>query len=133
MKLKRVSLSNYRGIRKANPELGSRLTLLVGENGSGKSAILQAIAVRLGEVLTHLPGVSGIGFRRSGDIHQQAGRLALYARITLECTDGLIWDRSQATTRQTLPEWASKPCSSSLMNRFSILPIRDCHTPCLCW
>jgi len=106
MKLKRVSLANYRGVRNAQPELGSRLTLLVGENGSGKSTILQAIAVGLGEVLTHLPGVSGIGFRRTGDIHQQAGRLAPYARITMECTDGLIWDRtlrrdrSQATTRQ---------------------------------
>lgn len=106
MKLKRVSLANYRGIRNAEPELGSRLTLLVGENGSGKSTILQAIAVGLGEVLTHLPGVSGIGFRRSGDIHQQAGRLASYSRIALECTDGLSWDRtlrrdrSQATTRQ---------------------------------
>lgn len=106
MKLKRIALTNYRGIRNAEPELGSRLTLLVGENGSGKSTILQAIAVGLGEVLTHLPGVSGIGFRRSGDIHQQAGRLAPYARIALECTDGVIWDRtlrrdrSQATTRQ---------------------------------
>jgi predicted ATP-binding protein involved in virulence len=106
MKLKRIALTNYRGIRNAEPELGSRLTLLVGENGSGKSTILQAIAVGLGEVLTHLPGVSGISFRRSGDIHQQAGRLAPYARIALECTDGLIWDRtlrrdrSQATIRQ---------------------------------
>jgi predicted ATP-binding protein involved in virulence len=109
VKLKRVLLSNYRGIRSAEPELGSRLTLLVGENGSGKSTILQAIALGLGEVLTHLPGVSGIGFRRTGDIHQQGGRLAAYARITLENTDGVSWDRtqrrdrSQSTTRQIPP------------------------------
>ena len=106
MKLKRVVLNNYRGICFAELGLGSRLTLLVGENGSGKSTILQAIAVGLGEVLTYLPGVSGIGFRRQGDIHQQGGRDAPFTRITLETTEGLGWDRtlrrdrSQNTTRQ---------------------------------
>jgi len=106
VKLRHLEITSYRGIRSAAPEIGSRLTLLVGDNGSGKSTILQAIAVGLGEVLTHLPGVAGIGFRRKGDIHQQAGQLAPYTRITLESSIGLRWDRtlrrdrSQATTRQ---------------------------------
>ncbi|BBI52343.1 hypothetical protein HORIV_47640 [Vreelandella olivaria] len=93
MKLKRLTLENFRSKPALTLALAERLTLLMGENGSGKTTLLDAVAIGLGEVLTYLPGVSGITFKKQGDIHQQANQLSPYARITLETTQGLVWDR----------------------------------------
>jgi DNA repair exonuclease SbcCD ATPase subunit len=37
--------------------LGRRLTLLMGENGAGKTSVLDAMAVVLGEIQSHLPRI----------------------------------------------------------------------------
>lgn len=107
MKLRRVSLENFRAKQTAELKLGSRLTLLMGENGSGKTTYLDAVAVALGAILTRLPKVSGIRFRNRGDIFQCNGREAPYTRIAVESMkDGLAWDclqkrdKSQRTARQ---------------------------------
>ncbi|MCL7931062.1 AAA family ATPase [Halomonas llamarensis] len=93
MKLKRLTLENFRSKPALTLALAERLTLLMGENGSGKTTLLDAVAIGLGEVLTYLPSVSGITFKKQGDIHQQLNQLAPYTRITLETKQGLMWDR----------------------------------------
>ena len=110
MRLRRVSLENFRAKKAAELKLGSRLTLLMGENGSGKTTYLDAIAIALGAILTHLPKVSGITFRKRGDIFQCNGREAPYTRIEVESMkDGLAWDclqrrdKSQRTAKQIPP------------------------------
>jgi predicted ATPase len=50
MKLQRARISNFRGIRDLEIDFGSpprRITALIGENGSGKTTALQAIALTL--------------------------------------------------------------------------------------
>jgi predicted ATPase len=50
MKLQRARISNFRGIRDLEIDFGSpprRVTALIGENGSGKTTALQAIALTL--------------------------------------------------------------------------------------
>ena len=37
--------------------LGRRLTLLMGENGAGKTSVLDAMAVALGAIQSHLPRI----------------------------------------------------------------------------
>lgn len=110
MKLRRISLENFRAKQTAELKLGSRLTLLMGKNGSGKTTSLDAVAVALGAILTHLPKVSGIKFKR-GDIFQSNEREAPYTRIEVESmNDGLAWDRlqkrdnSQRTAKQIPPK-----------------------------
>ncbi|MXW40803.1 MAG: AAA family ATPase [Synechococcus sp. SB0668_bin_15] len=110
MKLRRVSLENFRAKQATELKLGSRLTLLMGENGSGKTTYLDAVAIALGAILTYLPKVSGITFRKRGDIFQCNGREAPYTRIVAESMeDGLAWDclkrrdKSQRTTEQVPP------------------------------
>ena len=93
MNLKRLKLENFRAKSRGELTLGSRLTVLIGTNGSGKTTVLDAVAIGLGEVLTHLPQVSGITFGRRGEIHQSHNQIAPYARITLETSEGLAWDR----------------------------------------
>ena len=107
MKLKHITLENFRACEKLDFALGSRLTLLLGNNGSGKTSILDAIAIGLGAALTHLPSVSGITFKENGDIRQVDNVVSPYARVALETEDGLIWDRvkrrdkSRATIKAT--------------------------------
>ncbi|MGM0700850.1 MAG: AAA family ATPase [Pseudomonadota bacterium] len=95
MKLNRLTLENFRAKPSLSMTLGPRLTLLMGANGSGKTTLLDGIAIGLGEILTYLPGVSGITFKKRGDIHQRSNHLAPYTRITLETLQGPAWDRLQ--------------------------------------
>lgn len=87
--------------------LGSRLTLLMGENGSGKTTILDAVAIALGAILSYLPhqDVKRISLKQ-GDIRQQDGRKRLcpYTLVRAQCTNnGPAWDflRKRDTTRPT--------------------------------
>lgn len=95
MKLKTVSLENFRSKSSSTMELGSRLTLLIGENGCGKTSFLDAIAIAFGEVLTFLPEVKGKGFSARGDIRQVNGKLSPYVRVKVLADNDLTWDRVQ--------------------------------------
>lgn len=60
MKLQRLHLRNFRCFADLVLEFDDRLTVIIGENGAGKTAILDAIAVGFGRFLTKLPGVAGL-------------------------------------------------------------------------
>lgn len=94
MKIKTISLDNFRSKTKLELELGSRLTIMIGENGSGKTSVLDGLAVGLGAILTYLPGVSGISFRKT-DIRQDGNQKAPFTRVRIETTEGLVWDRTE--------------------------------------
>jgi energy-coupling factor transporter ATP-binding protein EcfA2 len=49
MKFKRLTLQNFRGIRNLDLGFHDRLTVLIGSNGSGKTSILDAIAIGLSQ------------------------------------------------------------------------------------
>jgi predicted ATP-binding protein involved in virulence len=50
MRAKRLTLTNYRGFQQLDIEFGDSITVLAGVNGSGKSAVLRAVAA----ILSHL-------------------------------------------------------------------------------
>jgi predicted ATP-binding protein involved in virulence len=108
MKIKTLQLENFRAKTLLSIDFGLRLTVLMGENGSGKTTILDGLAIALGVVPMRLPGVAGINFKKRGDIRQVEGRVAPYTRVALETIDGLVWDRMQKrdqsrTTAKSLP------------------------------
>ena len=61
MKLKSIKIKNYRCFKKAEIDFDDHITLVVGKNGAGKTAILDAVAV---SVSTFLLGIDG-GISRS--------------------------------------------------------------------
>lgn len=61
MKLKNIKISNYRCFKETEIDFDDHITLVVGKNGAGKTAILDAVAV---SVSTFLLGIDG-GISRS--------------------------------------------------------------------
>ncbi|MBD5394307.1 MAG: AAA family ATPase [Lachnospiraceae bacterium] len=61
MKLKNIKITNYRCFKEADIDFDEHLTLIVGKNGAGKTAILDAVAV---SASTFLLGIDG-GVSRS--------------------------------------------------------------------
>ena len=65
MKLNRIKLQNFRCFESLEIEFDPRLTVIVAENGIGKTTILDAIATGFVRFLTKLPKVSGIASRET--------------------------------------------------------------------
>ncbi len=64
MKIHRLELKNFRCFEQLELTFGDRFTLLAGDNGSGKSAVLEGLALGLKNIFHELhfqgmPGISG--------------------------------------------------------------------------
>jgi len=66
VKIKRINIHAFRGIPDLELELDGRSLLLWGENGTGKSSIVDAIEFFFTGKVSHLEGVRGLSLRRHG-------------------------------------------------------------------
>ena len=97
MKIERLHLKNFRCFDELSIDFGNRLTVIIAENGAGKTAILDAIAIGFGRYLTKLPGVAGRSTKET-DLRVSAGERR-------EPFMMLAWE---ARTREEAPlAWAS--------------------------
>ena len=60
MKIDKLVLKNYRCYKELELYFNENITVIVGNNGAGKTAILDAIAVSLGTFFNKLDGVKGL-------------------------------------------------------------------------
>ena len=95
MKLERVEIENYRAIEELDLTLDPDLTVFHGANGHGKTSVLSAIAVGLGNIPRLLPNVSGIDFLKPDPRGLQPILIALTTR------DGIRWDRRRQHRKRT--------------------------------
>lgn len=58
MELSKVTITNFKGIEKKELEFKPRINIIKGENGKGKTSILEAIAIGLGGFVAGIEGVS---------------------------------------------------------------------------
>ena len=58
MYLKRVHIKNYKAIEELDIDLKPGVNLLIGDNGTGKTSVLEGIAVALGGMFVNVAGVS---------------------------------------------------------------------------
>jgi len=92
MKLTELTLTNFRSFEKLELKLGQQITLLLGENGSGKSSILDAIGVGLGVIPSIVSNVKGISFKKT-DLRQLNNKEEPFVRVSLHSNLGFSWDR----------------------------------------
>ncbi|MEW4290659.1 AAA family ATPase [Rossellomorea marisflavi] len=64
MKILELTMENFHGFEKRYINFSERFTVLVGDNGSGKTAVLDGLAVALGSFLSGLNGVQSRHIRR---------------------------------------------------------------------
>jgi len=72
--LKKMTLDNYRCFKHIEIDFHPEMTVLVGENGGGKTALLDAVAVALGPFVSGLSEGKGVHFKVS-DIYQRLLRV----------------------------------------------------------
>lgn len=68
MKLNEIHISNYRGFAKKSLKLNKSFNVIAGDNGTGKTSILDACAVALGSFLLGIDNVNSKTIRKR-DIH----------------------------------------------------------------
>lgn len=104
MKLDRLHLTNFRRFAELQVELDDSFTLLVGENASGKTSLLDAAAVAIGGFLL---GISATGsrsirpeevryvrFRQNGSVHEETQWPARIAAEGMLAGTSVAWSRS---------------------------------------
>jgi len=115
MHLKRVTINNFRCFDHLTLDLHPQLTVLVSENGGGKTAILDSIAIGLSPVLRNLssanqrlsgPGIKDTDFRLI-TVERGKGKskeiASDYTQIVLETSEGFIWDNWRASMKGKHP------------------------------
>ena len=63
MRIEKIHIQNFRGIEDLEFNLNQNFNLLIGENGSGKTAILEALTVGMGAFFLGIPGISSRNIR----------------------------------------------------------------------
>ena len=89
MKLKSVEIENYRAIEKLKLPLDPSLTVLHGDNGYGKTSVLSAIAVGLGDEAMLGPFLDVFIYFCEEDWREGAGN----PRVSLTSMDGKACER----------------------------------------
>ncbi|MFP4146334.1 MAG: AAA family ATPase [Halorhodospira sp.] len=84
MRIERLTLQHFRGIRSLELPLG-RTTVLVGANGAGKSAVLEALAILAAQLVWRIRGQPNKARRIAGtDVQNGADFAQVTAQATLE-------------------------------------------------
>lgn len=64
MYLSKIHIENFKGIKNANFSFSKSMNLIIGNNGTGKTSVLEAIAVALGSYLAGIDGVNTLHFSK---------------------------------------------------------------------
>ncbi|MBT1173864.1 AAA family ATPase [Bifidobacterium sp. MA2] len=102
MRLDRLEMRNYRRFAELSVGFEPDVTVLVGGNGMGKTAVLDAAAVMLGAFLAKFPDVSGPSIQRSdarrvryevGGVYDTQQQFPVSLAAEGEAPMPVVWDR----------------------------------------
>lgn len=101
MRLKQLHLKNFRCFQDLTVDFDPKMTVIIAENGQGKTTVLDAIATGFGRYLTKL-GKKGQTLKQSDLQILEQEKFAPYVAITLETEktnslglDTLVWSLSR--------------------------------------
>lgn len=84
MYLEKVSLKNYKAIEKIEIALQPGINLLIGDNGTGKTSVLDGIAIALSGLFVNVEGVSAKNIAKE-DVHIVVNRTGDNSRMVSYC------------------------------------------------
>lgn len=74
MYLSEIKLQNFKGIKNINITLNKGVNLIIGNNGAGKTSLLNGISVALSNMLRFLPVNSFVNIEQS-DVYAETTRM----------------------------------------------------------
>lgn len=138
MFLSSIHIENFKGIQDADFTFSKSVNLVVGNNGTGKTSILEAVAVALGGFLAGIEGVNTIHFSKD-EIRREnqllgAGSNNIVYRTPIKVDVDMLVDgekfhftrqkKSVSSSRSTIePRDICKKAESMARDSKSILPI----------
>ena len=105
MKIKKFELRNYRGAEHLTLDFEEKATVLAGVNGSGKTGILEALAIMLSRLIGRICSSSGTGrFFTEADVRNGASEMAADMEISFSgrAIDWRVSKAAKKTKRQTI-------------------------------
>ncbi|MHB8126435.1 MAG: AAA family ATPase [Desulfitobacteriaceae bacterium] len=138
MILKSVTIENFRGIKRHSFEFDNKFNLIIGNNGMGKTAVLEAVAIGLGGFLVGVDDVTTIHF--TPDDVRSIGHLVgdgsydieYFTPTVVSCVanfadEEIEWNRSKSsqkkTTRTVTTRNISKYATTLTKNKNNVFPI----------
>ena len=64
MYFEKLTIQNFRGIEKLDLELKPGINILIGDNATGKTTVLEAMTIALGSFLTGVPKITSLGIQQ---------------------------------------------------------------------
>lgn len=140
MKIQSIRLVNYKGIEDKELIFNERMTVLIGDNGTGKSSFLDAISICLGTILSQTGAPFGIrGSKHRPLLEEEVQKVIIssdhiaYKDVLLEgCVISgnreIDWKRAQHRTSKSLNLTAAKglvEIGTSITNHVD----KDAHLP----
>ena len=138
MFLSNIHIENFKGIQKADFGFSKSVNLIIGNNGTGKTSVLEAIAVALGGFLSGIQGVNTIHFskdeiRRENQLLGTGSNNIIY-RTPIKVDVNMVIDgenfhftrqkKSVSSSRSTIePRDICKKAESMTADSRSILPL----------
>lgn len=138
MFLSDIHIENFKGIQNANFAFTKSMNLIVGNNGTGKTSVLEAISVALGGFLAGIQGVTTIHFSKD-EIRCEnqllgSGSNNIIYRTPIKVNANIMINgkkfpftrqkKSVSSSRSTIePRDICKEAEKMASNRESILPI----------
>ena len=127
MRIDRLELRNFKKFNEFELNLHRQFTLLIGENGAGKTSVLDALAVALGVWLVRPPDSTLSGSRRriypseirlesswQGDrelFTEASGGVSVTATGQIEDRDPVTWERRIEEGKRSGTDGAAKDCA----------------------
>ena len=124
MRIDRLQLRNFKKFAELDLSLHPHFTLLIGDNGAGKTSVLDALAVALGVWLVEPPDSTLLGSKRGiyaseirlessahGDrelFNEAGGGVSIKATGQIQDYDHLTWERLIEPAKKSTRNYAAK-------------------------
>ncbi len=90
MKINNIHIENFKGIEKNDFKFNPHFNVLIGENGAGKSSILDAISIGLGTFLMNTTASFGLKGTKSRPLLKDEIRKVIVSDDNIEFTDVIL-------------------------------------------